>query len=69
MGAINTDELIELAYQRLEGLDDAMGRVPQHRPTWAILWYEYVDLYNEVYNKDFYSLRTRFQTEKGDTYE
>ena len=61
MGARTTDELIELAYERLEGLDAALKRIPKHQPTWRTLWHEYVDLYNEVANKDFDKLRTRFQ--------
>lgn len=61
MGALTIDNLVELAYERLEGLDAALKRIPRHQPTWRTLWHEYVALYNEVENEDYNSLRTRFQ--------
>ena len=61
MGALNNDDLIRLAYRRLSGLNASMGRLSENGVTWDIVWHEYVDLYNEVHNKDFDSLRERFQ--------
>ncbi len=59
MGGLNNDDLIEFAYQRLEGLDIVLNKKGRG-PVWTTLWHEYVDLYNEVENKDFDTLRKRF---------
>lgn len=59
MGDRTTDELIELACQRLDGMYSRLERIGSG-PVWMTLWHEYADLYNEVYTEDLARLRTRF---------
>ena len=61
MGAYTNEELIELAYKRLEGLDASLKRLDIRDPLWTTMRHEYVALYNEVTNKDSDRLRKRFQ--------
>ncbi len=62
MGDHTLDEIVKLACSRLDGLDARMTALRRGGPTWRILYSEYVDLYNEVYNNNFDSLRRRFQS-------
>ena len=61
MGDHNLGDLIKLACSRLDGLDARLHKLTRNGPTWNIIYMEYVELYNEVYNNDFDKLRRRFQ--------
>lgn len=59
MSDLITQELLDMAFGRLERLEARLKEMPQHHVTWNILRQEYEALYYEVANKDMEALLDR----------